>query len=418
MHAILKIATGFKNPVQSCNRLPSGCPYTIVVTAMEDVNSNDEQDGYQYRPRETKPMPEKEFRFGEGRISGYGSVFLGGLSFLAVLCYRYPSLLTTAELRAAYDADFLRHVLMVVMYSSLVLAVLTFCLGNKRRMGAIGALLTFAAFGLGGYEVSVGEIAPNTLSFGLDWLILAFLVSAVLFIFLEKVFPKYRDQVVLRPEWKLDLAYFCFNHLLITVLLLVSNYFVVNVFGWALNDQFATWMQSLPTLVQAGILLVCADFVLYWSHRAFHEAPFMWKFHAVHHSVEYMDWMAGSRNHVAQTFVDRCLVMVPLYLLSTDKAALDIYVSFAAFQAVFVHANVGIPLGPLKYIFCTPQYHHWHHSSEAPAIDTNYAVHLPLFDKLFGTYHMPEEHWPAHYGTTQRLPRGFWAQFKYPFGKD
>ena len=41
-------------------------------------------------------------------------------------------------------------------------------------------------------------------------------------------------------------------------------------------------------------------------------------------------------------------------LLGADKAALDIYVSFAAFQAVYVHANVGIPTGPLKYVLATP----------------------------------------------------------------
>ena len=127
--------------------------------------------------------------------------------------------------------------------------------------------------------------------------------------------------------------------------------------------------------------------------------------------------MAGSRNHVIQMFVDRCLAMIPLYLLGASKEALDIYVAIAAFQAVYVHANVHIPVGPLKYVFCTPQYHHWHHSSEEPAIDTNYAVHLPLYDMIFGTYHMPDDKWPAHYGTIRRLPRTFLTQLAYPFRK-
>ena len=128
--------------------------------------------------------------------------------------------------------------------------------------------------------------------------------------------------------------------------------------------------------------------------------------------------MAGSRNHVVQTFVDRCMAMVPLYLLGASKEALDIYVGFAAFQAVYVHANVNIPVGPLKYILCTPQYHHWHHSSEEPAIDTNYAVHTPIYDMIFGTYHMPGKQWPADYGTVKPLPKSFWGQFWYPFRSD
>jgi len=107
--------------------------------------------------------------------------------------------------------------------------------------------------------------------------------------------------------------------------------------------------------------------------------------------------------------------MIPLYLLGPDKAALDMYVVVAALQAVFTHANVGIPTGPLKYLFVTPQYHHWHHSRDKPAIDTNYSVHFPLFDRLFGTYHMPEMHWPVAYGTVTRLPRTFFAQLVYPW---
>lgn len=375
---------------------------------------------YIYKERLVEPMPEREFRFGEGKISGYASCALGALSILAVLCYQFPEYLTTAELRAAYDADVLRQVLKFGMYTALGFGLLTFALGKQRKLGSIGVLLTLIAFAMGGYTVqlSEGALRNDTLSFGLDWLVLAFLVSAIVFIFLEKVFPKYPNQVILRPEWGLDVFYFCVNHLLITVLLLVGNYFVATVFGWAVSVQFQAWIQSLPLLAQFLILLFCADFVLYWSHRAFHESPYLWKFHAVHHSVETMDWMAGSRNHVVQTFVDRCLAMVPLYLLGADKAALDIYVSFAAFQAVYVHANIGIPTGPLKYLLATPQYHHWHHSSQRPAIDTNYAVHMPFFDYLFGTYHMPDDHWPTDYGTTRRLPRSFLGQLIYPFRRD
>ena len=307
---------------------------------------------------------------------------------------------------------------MAGMWASLLFALFTFVIGKQRRLGAVGVLFTVCAFALGGYSVETGYVGDNALSLGLDWLILALVASVVLFTFLEKVFPKYRDQAILRPEWKLDLFYFSFNHLIFAVLLLIGNYFVGTVFGWAVSADLQDLVQSLPLAVQVLVLVICADFVLYWSHRMFHENPRLWKIHAVHHSVEHMDWLAGSRNHVIQTIVDRSIAMVPLYLIGPDKAALDIYVVFAGLQAVLVHANFGIPFGPLKYLICTPQYHHWHHSSEAPAIDTNYAVHMPLFDVLFGTYHMPDKHWPAHYGTTVRLPRTYLGQLLYPFRLD
>ncbi|WP_444998350.1 sterol desaturase family protein [Aliikangiella sp. IMCC44359] len=377
----------------------------------------DSDKAFEYKQRQTEDMSEQMFYFGEGKISGYASCFLGITSFLAVLCYQFPSYLTTADLRAVYDGKVLQSVLMVTMWLSLFFALLTFVLSKKRRLGAIGVLFTLAGFAAGGYTVEVGEIEPTRFSLGLDWLLLTLIASVVIFTFLEKIFPKYREQAILRPEWKLDLFYFCVNHLLVAVLLFISNYFVVSVFGWAVSKTVQSYIQSLPVIVQVLILIIFADFVLYWSHRLFHEVPRLWRFHAVHHSVEHMDWLAGSRNHIVQTIVDRSVAMVPLYLLGASKEAFDIYVTFAALQAVLVHSNIGVPFGPLKYLVATPQYHHWHHSSDQPAIDTNYAVHTPLFDWVFKTYHMPVKHWPAEYGTTKRLPRSFIEQFLFPFKK-
>lgn len=372
---------------------------------------------YKYKKRKTPDLTEKEFKIGEGRISGYISVFLGALSLIAVLAYQFPSYLTTTELRAVYDANILQVILKYCMWASLSFALLTFILNKKKRMGAIAILFLFMAFVFGGYTIPVGSVTPSKLSFGIDWLILAFIVSAVLFIFIEKIFPKYKEQIITRPEWKLDLIYFIVNHLLITVLLLVANYFFTNVFSWAISSSLQNWIQSLPILIQVGILILTADFVLYWSHRLYHEVPQLWKVHAIHHSVEYMDWLAGSRNHIFQTFSDRIFAIIPLYLIGPDKLALDIYIGFAAFQAVYVHANVNIPMGPLNYLLVTPKFHHWHHSSQKPAIDTNYSVHTPLYDVLFGTYHMPKSHWPSNYGTYPRIPRTFFKQFFYPFTK-
>ena len=372
---------------------------------------------YEYPERIIEPMDDRKFKLGQGKISASLACSLGILSFLAVLCFKFPTYLTTAELRETYNLSFLRSLLQFGIIGALAFGMLTFMIGKFRRIAGIGVLFCAGALMMGGHQVEAGPIKETPIAFGLDWLVLAFVFSAPLFIFLEKVFPKYKEQAILRPEWILDVSYFAFNHLLITALLLTGNFFVASYFGWAVSESFQTWIQSTPIWAQVIILLLCADFVLYWSHRTFHEDEKLWKIHAVHHSVEHMDWMAGSRNHVIQMFVDRCLAMVPLYLLGASKEALDIYVAIAAFQAVYVHANVHIPVGPLKYIFCTPQYHHWHHSSETPAIDTNYAVHLPLYDMIFGTYHMPGKKWPAHYGTVRRLPRTFLTQLAYPFRK-
>jgi lathosterol oxidase len=382
---------------------------------MDEREAENQTEGYVYKARQVPEMSNRFFAIGQGRISGYVSVLLGGLSLFAVLCYRYPSYLTTQELRNVYDPELLRIVLRVAMWTALAFGFLTFVLNKRKRMGAVGCLLTLIGFALGGYSIEAGPVEPSTLAIGLDWLVLDLLFTGAAFVFIEKVVPKYENQAVLRPEWQLDLFYFSLNHMLISVFMLIGNHFAPLAFGWAVNAHLQAFVSGLPVLVQLVVLLACADFFQYWVHRGFHELPGMWNFHAVHHSTEHMDWLAGSRQHFVDTFTTRTLAMVPLYLIGADKAALDAYVIFAAFQAVFIHANVRIAFGPLKYLLATPQFHHWHHSSDKPAIDTNYSVHLPLWDKLFGTYHMPGEHWPAEYGTTKRLPRSFVGQVLFPF---
>ena len=378
------------------------------------------EEPYAYGEREIDAEAQRSFNPGEGRITGYMSATLGILSFLGVLCFLYPTYLTTPEFRATYDVDMLRKLLATCMWSSLVLGLFTFIRWKNKRKGAVGILFTLAALYLGGWEAQVGSLEEAPVSLGVDWMILAFLVSAV-FVFLKKVFPKYEDQAILRPAWRLDLAYFAMNHLLVGVLLMVGNRFAPAAFGWAIHDGFQAWVQSLPTAVQLFMLLFCADFVFYWMHRLFHTVPSLWRFHAVHHSSQHMDWLAGSRTHFLETMADRSMVMVPLYLLGTTKEALDLYAVWVGFQAVFIHANFEFPrvlrplVAPLSYILVTPKFHHWHHSSETPAIDTNYGATFALFDYAFGTAHMPDEHWPVAYGTVSPVPESFTGHFLHPF---
>jgi lathosterol oxidase len=299
---------------------------------------------------------------------------------------------------------------------ALVLGIAGFVRSRDRSaIAVLGLLCAELAIVLGGYHVQGRAVRHEVLFLGVDWFVLDLLGSALLFVAIEKLLPKYREQAVLRPEWGIDLTYFAINHFLIGVIMLVVNGFAPRVFGWAVNDSVRAWIQALPFPVEVLLLVLAADFVQYWVHRAFHEIPILWPVHAVHHSTEHMDWLAGSRMHLVQELVDRSMVVVPLYLLGASTSALNAYVIIAAFQAVFVHANVGLRFGFLRYLLVTPQFHHWHHSKDRPAIDTNYAVHLPLWDKLFGTFHLPGDHWPKEYGTVHALPKSLEGQFLYPF---
>ena len=127
-----------------------------------------------------------------------------------------------------------------------------------------------------------------------------------------------------------------------------------------------------------------------------------------------MDWLAGSRLHVLDVVVTRGLVIAPVFLLGFAQTAVYAYLIFVGFHAVFIHANVGFHFGRLDHWIATPRVHHWHHA--LTPTDRNFAVHLPVLDRIFGTLHLPERVWPDAYGIAGHpVPEGWLAQLVAPF---
>ena len=187
------------------------------------------------------------------------------------------------------------------------------------------------------------------------------------------------------------------------------------LFDWARADWLSDAIGGSPVALQVLLIVLVADFTQYWVHRTFHASAFLWPFHAIHHSAEEMDWLAGSRLHLVDVILTRGLTYVPIFVLGFSNAALMAYVFLVAAQATFIHANVRWPLRPVRRLIATPAFHHWHHSAEREAVDRNFAVHTPLWDILFGTYYLPDR-WPSAYGLgSQRdVPNGWFKQLLYP----
>ena len=361
-------------------------------------------------------MSEVEFKIGEGLISGYLSAFLGLLSLTGVFCFLFPEYLTTENLRASYNVDYLRIILLATLTLAFVFGAMNF-LFEKGRMPAItGLSSSLIATVLGGPYIEITATEYKEFTLGLDWFILSILFSALIFIPLEKSFPKYKTQKILRDEWQTDLAYFAVNYLLVSIILLVSINIAPIFFGWAVSDTFQNIISSWPIPLQFIVVIFVADLAQYSVHRIYHHVPFLWKMHAVHHSAKALDWLASSRINFFEILITRSAIFLPLYLLGFSQEALAGYVALFHFQAVFIHANIGLNFGILNYILTTPQYHHWHHSDREEAKDINYAINLPVIDMLFGTFYLPRDEWPDTYGIQGKpVPRGIVRQFLYPF---
>lgn len=359
-----------------------------------------------------------ELKFGRGLIATIVALALAFLCLLGVLAFHFPEYLTTPELRRQYSVEFLRHAMFVALIVAGGLSLANLVLGVRRNLNLLAFALVLATVALGGSRVPVGDFPDHTPYIGLDWFILDLLGSTLVFVAIEKVFPLYRNQAVFRREWQTDLKHFAVNHFLVGLILLSVNFVIHHGFGWLVSHDFQLAVRRIPFVPQLLLCILVADLAQYWTHRAYHEVPFLWKFHAVHHSAKTMDWLAGSRQHVLEIVLTRVCVLAPLFVIGFGEAVINAYILIVGFQAVLNHANVHLPWGPLKYLIVTPDFHHWHHSSDDEAIDRNYAAHYSFLDHVFGTAVKVPAHkpLPANYGVVgDYMPDGWAAQQGFPF---
>lgn len=354
---------------------------------------------------------------GKGMVSGVIALGLALLCFLGVLAFHWPEYLTTPQLRQAYKVDVIRQLLFWSLVLSGSIALFNIIRGRARWLAFGSFALIGLCLALGGHKVPVDSDFPDhTPYIGLDWFILDLLGSTLIFVFIEKLFALRKDQPVFRAEWQTDFQHFIVNHMLVGFVLLATNLLVHRLFGWAANDGIRGWVAQLNFWVALFLIILVADLVQYWTHRAYHEVPMLWRLHAVHHSVKSMDWLAGSRQHILELIITRTLVLAPIYLFGFSKEVIDAYIIVVGFQAVFNHANVSVRLGPLRYLIVTPNFHHWHHSQDQEALDKNYAAHFAFLDYLFGTAVKSDREWPEHYGVLgDYVPDGFFKQVAFPF---
>jgi len=357
-----------------------------------------------------------ELKPGQGTVSSVIALSLGILCLLAVLAFHFPQYLTTPDLRHKYSVDALRQLLLVGLLVAGGLSLANVILGRRREISIVAFGFVVLATALGGSRVPVGSFPDHTPYIGLDWFILDLLGSTLIFVVIEKLFPLYKGQTVFRKEWQTDLKHFAVNHFIVGLALLTVNFLLHHLFGGLLSSTFQQYVQHIPFVPQLLLCILVADLAQYWTHRAYHEVPFLWRFHAVHHSVKTMDWLAGSRQHMLELIFTRVCVLAPLYVLGFSEGVMNAYIIVVGFQAVFNHANVHLRWGPLKYVLVTPDFHHWHHASDDEAIDRNYAAHYAFLDYLFGTAVKSKKKFPEQYGVVgDYMPDGFVRQQLFPF---
>jgi sterol desaturase/sphingolipid hydroxylase (fatty acid hydroxylase superfamily) len=174
-------------------------------------------------------------------------------------------------------------------------------------------------------------------------------------------------------------------------------------------------LATLPLAVQMLVFLVGEDFILYWTHRLFHGER-MWKYHAVHHSSEELEWISAARFHPINLFLGSVFADVALLVAGISPNVFVVLGPLTVAHSAFVHANLDWTLGPFKYVIAGPVFHRWHHTSADRGGEKNFAATFPVLDLIFGTFYMPEGELPDDYGIADRsFPKNFAGQLTHPF---
>lgn len=355
-------------------------------------------------------------KFGTGWYAGFFALLLAISGLCLVAALRWPGWLSTPELAAYEAAPWFRVVVHVVLLASYALSLVSLMLRQQKVIGFTALAIGIVAALLGGANVQAREAADWGIFFGVDFFVVNLVATGLMFAPIERLLPQRPEQRLFRFEWREDLFYYLISSMLVQVAtylaLAPSSYINHHTTTW---EAFRAAVAAQPWIVQFVEAMVITDFLQYWFHRAFHKYPFLWGFHAVHHSATAMDWLAGARMHIVEVVLLRGVTSLPLLTFGFSPSVMQAYVTLVYIYSGLVHANLRGDFERLGHWLVTPRFHHWHHGLEAEAIDVNFAIHFPLWDKMFGTFHMPHGRWPKDYGVPEAVPKGYLPQFVYPF---
>ena len=220
-------------------------------------------------------------------------------------------------------------------------------------------------------------------------------VFAAIFAPIERIFARH-SQKVFRKGIAVDLGYYFLTGLLPGLVLpppiSLAVLFIHHFIPGTVLAAIAAW----PIWLKACATMMVGETAYYWAHRLSHEIPFLWRFHAIHHSAEQLDFLVNTRMHPVDLVWSRMIMLTPIFALGLanplrfgDGLIATAILLTGSMWGYFIHSNVRLRLGRFEWVMTTPAFHHWHHTNDGKRRDCNYASMFPWLDRIFGTHHLP-----------------------------
>ena len=247
------------------------------------------------------------------------------------------------------------------------------------------------------------EILPYTTGILVAWVIII--------VTLERFFPYRKGLPIFREGFWIDLVWYTliqsyFLRILIFEIIIKSLH---AGFDWQPYQFLKNWSVAQQVL----FFLVTHDFYIYWFHRFQHANKYFWRTHEAHHSGKQVDFLEGSRSHILEIIINQTIEFAPIILLGANPIVVPIKALLDAVFGIFIHANIDVKFGKLKYFLNSPELHLWHHANYQEVFHANFSTKFSVWDYLFGTAYNPghkpgnkRENWGLYY----EYPRDYFVQ--------
>lgn len=285
----------------------------------------------------------------------------------------------------------------------------------RSRTYVVASCILWPAFFIGGL---IGAFFAFKTAVPLLWFNVVYLAVVLLISLSERLMPYERTWLRRDGETFNDFAHTLLNKGGVQIVAAIGTSFpmaVATVAQPLFSPPAFLWPHGAPLFLQVVLGLVVAEFGLYIAHRVAHENLSLWRFHALHHSVERLWVINTGRFHFIDSLLKIALSQIPLYLLGAPLPVFLWIGAVTAFVGLLTHCNIDVRTGPLDWILSTPRLHRWHHSRLLAEGNTNYGENLVLWDQILGTYYNPPRPSSVNIGISGKVAKGFRAQLTQPF---
>jgi sterol desaturase/sphingolipid hydroxylase (fatty acid hydroxylase superfamily) len=230
----------------------------------------------------------------------------------------------------------------------------------------------------------------------------------------ERISPYRKGLPFFREGFWVDLVWYTiiqsyFLKILIFAFIIPSIQSFIHWHGFAF---FKSWSITEQVL----FFLVTHDLYIFLFHRLQHSSKILWRTHEAHHSVKEVDFLAGSRSHTLEIIINQTIEFAPIVIMGAHPEVIPIKALLDAMFGMFIHANVNVKFGKLKYLFNSPELHLWHHANYREVFHANFSTKFAAWDYLFGTVYdpgrKPGESWD-NWGLYYDYPKDYFLQHAF-----